>query len=57
MQLIQQIAANEFNQGTTVAMVHSGGLQGWRGMQQRVVNLNGQKSWDKIQAYLCRDIS
>ncbi len=57
MRLMQQIESNEFEQGATIAMLHSGGLQGWRGMQQRVVTLNGQETWDKIQAYLCRDIS
>jgi 1-aminocyclopropane-1-carboxylate deaminase len=57
MRLMQQIKAAEYKQGTTIAMVHSGGLQGWRGMQQRVIHLDGQKSWDKIQAYLCRDIA
>ena len=56
MRLMQQVTAGEFKQGTTIAMIHSGGLQGWRGMQQRVVRISGQDNWDKIQAYLCRDL-
>jgi len=57
MRLMQQIESAEFTPGTTIVMIHSGGLQGWRGMQQRVVALSGQESWDKINAYLCRVIS
>ena len=56
MRLMQHIEAAEFKQGTTITMIHSGGLQGWRGMQKHVVSLSGQQSWNKIQAYLCRDI-
>ncbi len=57
MRLMQQIDAGMFKQGTTIAMLHSGGLQGWRGMQQRVIRLAGPKSWNTIQSYLCRDIA
>lgn len=57
MRLMQQIESAEFARSTTIVMIHSGGLQGWRGMQQRVVALSGQESWDKINAYLCRDIT
>ena len=40
MRLMQQIEAGEFKTGTSICMVHSGGLQGWRGMEKRLKTLN-----------------
>ena len=57
MRLMQQIEAAEFKQGTSIALIHSGGLQGWRGMQKRVISLSGQQAWDKIEGYLCCALS
>ncbi|KAG1654005.1 tRNA pseudouridine synthase D [Nymphon striatum] len=35
MRLMQQIEAGEFESGTSICMLHSGGLQGWRGMEKK----------------------
>ena len=48
MRLMQQIEAGEFSSGTTITMIHSGGLQGWRGMQKRVFEIAGEAAWLKI---------
>ena len=52
MRLMQQIEAGEFKSGTSITMIHSGGLQGWRGMQKRVIGLMGELYWEKIEAYI-----
>jgi hypothetical protein len=49
---MQQIEAGEFPSGASITMIHSGGLQGWRGMQQRVITLTGKSSWKRINDYL-----
>ena len=46
--VIQQIEAGEFEQGQSITLIHSGGLQGWRGMQKRVEALGGSKAWEQI---------
>jgi 1-aminocyclopropane-1-carboxylate deaminase len=48
MRLMQQIEAGEFQQDTSITMIHSGGLQGWRGMKNRVVEIAGEAVWAKI---------
>lgn len=50
--VIQQIEAGEFEKGRSITLIHSGGLQGWRGMQQRVESLGGSEAWDQIGMYL-----
>ena len=50
--VIQQIEAGDFTQGQAITMIHSGGLQGWRGMQSRVESLAGTNAWTKISQYL-----
>lgn len=50
--VIQQIEAGEFDAGQSITLIHSGGLQGWRGMQQRVKSIAGSAAWDKINYYL-----
>ncbi len=52
MKLMQQIEANEFEPGTSICMIHSGGLQGWRGMKRRVISLSGISKWEIIEGYL-----
>ncbi len=52
MKLMQQIELGEFKAGTSIIMVHSGGLQGWRGMQQRVINMVGSEKWRILEKYL-----
>lgn len=54
MRLMQQIKAGEFAPGTSITMIHSGGLQGWRGMQDRVVKLSGKAQWDRIAEKLIK---
>lgn len=48
MRLMQQIEAGEFKSGTSICMLHSGGLQGWRGMENKVTKLAGKQGWEKI---------
>ncbi len=48
MRLMQQIKAGEFPSGTSITIIHSGGLQGWRGMQDAVIKLSGKAQWDII---------
>jgi len=50
--VIQQIEAGEFLKGQSITLIHSGGLQGWRGMQQRVEKLSGESAWMTINSYL-----
>jgi len=50
--VVQQIKAGEFNQGQSITLIHSGGLQGWRGMQKRVESLAGSDTWAKIHSFL-----
>lgn len=50
--LIQQIKSGEFSKGTSICMVHSGGLQGWRGMKGRVIKISSVKSWAIINEKL-----
>ena len=52
MRLMQQIEAGEFKSGTSITLIHSGGLQGWRGMQKRVIQLAGEENWKKIALQL-----
>jgi len=48
LRLIQQIENDEFKDNQTITMIHSGGLQGWRGMEKRVVSLSDEKTWSEI---------
>lgn len=50
--LVEQLASGQFDRGTSITMVHSGGLQGWYGMQQKVIRLGGESSWNRIQSHL-----
>ena len=46
--LMQEIKQGKIPKDTRICMIHSGGLQGWRGMKQTVIKLCGEKSWDII---------
>lgn len=48
LRLIQQIEAGEFKQGQSITILHTGGLQGWRGMQGSVESLAGNTAWKQI---------
>lgn len=52
LRLLQQIKVGEFSKGTSICMVHTGGLQGWRGMKCRVIKLGGDSSWVIIEKKL-----
>lgn len=52
MRLMQQIEAGVFAPNTSICMVHSGGLQGWRGMEKKVIQLAGQSKWNIIKDLL-----
>lgn len=49
---MQQVESGEFKKGAKVCMVHSGGLQGWRGMKDQVIKLGGKQSWAIIDKNL-----
>lgn len=53
--VIQQIEAGEFTRGQSITLIHSGGLQGWRGMQKRVQLIAGTNAWEQISDYLKDD--
>lgn len=53
--LVKQISDGELGHENSVAIIHSGGLQGWRGMQQRVLNLGGQEAWNTINHVLQKE--
>jgi 1-aminocyclopropane-1-carboxylate deaminase len=50
--VIEQVEAGEFKTGQVITLIHSGGLQGWRGMQQRVESIGGANAWKQISLYL-----
>lgn len=50
--LMQQIKTGEFTEGSSICIVHSGGLQGWRGMKRQVIKLGGNKTWAIINSSL-----
>lgn len=50
--VLLQIEAGYFPPKTSITLIHSGGLQGWRGMQQRVERMAGEKTWNKISEHL-----
>ena len=50
--LVEQIAAGHFEKDTSITMVHSGGLQGWLGMREKVIKIADKSSWSRIQSYL-----
>lgn len=50
--VMQQIEAGKFKAGSKLLMVHSGGLQAWHGMKDKVIQLAGNIAWQKIAVYL-----
>ena len=50
--LIEMIGQGEIKPQSRVAIVHTGGLQAWRGMKERVVRLKGESFWQRIELYL-----
>lgn len=55
MKLIEQINSGKCNSGESITMIHSGGLQGWRGMQQRVETLADKDTWKLIEQALIKN--
>jgi len=45
LKVIQQIDAGLFTPNTSITLIHSGGIQGWRGMKQRVIDLADDDVW------------
>jgi 1-aminocyclopropane-1-carboxylate deaminase/D-cysteine desulfhydrase-like pyridoxal-dependent ACC family enzyme len=50
--LFEIIRAGDIKPHTNLAIVHSGGLQAWRGMKDRVIRLKGEGFWRRIEALL-----
>ena len=55
--IVQQIEAGEFDASQSLMLIHSGGLQGWYGMQSKVVKIAGQAIWLKIEQALNKPYS
>ena len=52
LKVVQQIESGEFSAGQSIVLIHSGGLQGWRGMKKRVIALGGEPAWEIIASYV-----
>jgi len=52
LRLVQLIEAGELGQGSSICLIHTGGLQGWRGMKGRVIHLMGKKKWQRLESLL-----
>lgn len=50
--LFEMIRVGGVKPHTQLAIVHSGGLQAWRGMKERVIRLKGECFWGRIEALL-----
>ena len=50
--VIEQIKTGRFKAGSKLLMLHSGGLQAWYGMKDKVIRIAGHKAWQKIVVYL-----
>ncbi len=50
MKIMQQIEQKVIYKNKTLAIIHSGGLQGWNGMRPRVIKLAGYRTWATIKA-------
>ena len=50
--LFEMIRTGEIKSQSKLAIVHSGGLQAWRGMKERVIRLKGECFWRRIEALL-----
>ncbi len=51
-QLLQDINNGRFQYGTHITLVHTGGLQGWRGMKDRLIKATSEEAWEKIEKKL-----
>ena len=47
-QLIKNIEDGKYKAGSSIAIVHSGGLQAWYGMKDRVIRLGDENAWATI---------
>ena len=54
MRLLEQLAAGEFKQGSNICIVHTGGLQGWLGMQRQALKVAGEPEWLQLEKLLLR---
>ncbi len=50
--LFEMIREGDIKPHTRLAIVHSGGLQAWRGMKERVIRLKGECFWGRIEGLL-----
>lgn len=48
----EQLNAGDFPKGQSIVLLHSGGLQGWRGFQRKVEKLAGESAWRTIASFL-----
>ena len=50
--LIEMIKNNQIEQGKHICVIHTGGLQAWMGMRDKVVKLRGEEAWRQIERAL-----
>ena len=55
--ILWQISSGQLKGIRSIAILHTGGLQGWRGMQQRVLKIDGKEAWDRINQTLASEIA
>lgn len=48
----EQLCTGSFPKGQSIVLLHSGGLQGWRGFQTKVEKLAGSSAWRRIASFL-----
>ena len=52
MRLVQQLEAGEFREDSSICIVHTGGLQGWLGMKQKVIKIADESQWLQLKEWL-----
>ncbi len=50
--VIEEVEAGKIKSGARIILIHSGGLQGWRGYQAKVERLVGVPAWQQIASCL-----
>ncbi len=48
--MLELIEDNQIEEGQSIGMIHTGGLQAWHGMRDKVVALGGESAWLRISA-------
>jgi len=52
LKLLELIEDKQIEEGQHICLIHTGGLQAWYGMRDKVVALGGESAWTRIQAFI-----